>query len=497
MSKNSIREIDVKKQHSMSPIETFRLCMKGVKHRLLRSLLTLAVVVLAVAFFMFLLCESMFLRSTGLGVQAETQHERFSQQLLTRFFTPATEVVMVRRLADAWKQQDAARLDEFARVTGGTPEAIHQLAANAQLERLYTTWLEGIPAGKRTVLIRKTAGREAIEFILADCEGFQARLKPMIDIKVPSGLPAFLEFLKQFPTYRTEMTAFNEVWNQKVAQANAVMVNAKVGSNLDDANWIIDSDETKLEAWRTALVALGFQFEPTDLALMRRQLREAREVADVHKALNSKEIRDAWMREFQESKQTTAEQKVPRLVEARAIKLFEGKFDSALLTRVAQKVQYEQKLIALERRLAFSMSQENSFLGLSGRQFFLLAISFVVCMVGIANAMLMSITERFREIATMKCLGATDSYILMQFMMEAGMQGFFGGILGVMIGFLIAMARGASSFGGHLFAYWPWGDLAICGVVSLLAGIFLSMLASMQPSWSASRMAPMEAMRVE
>lgn len=121
----------------------------------------------------------------------------------------------------------------------------------------------------------------------------------------------------------------------------------------------------------------------------------------------------------------------------------------------------------------------------------------MVCMVGISNAMLMSITERFREIATMKCLGATDSYILVQFMMEAAMQGFVGGILGVGIGFVIATLRGLSVFGSHLVLYWPGVDLAVSGLVSLVAGVFLAMLASIQPSWSASRMAPMEAMRVE
>ena len=55
-----IREIDVRRQHRMSLRETWTLCIRGVKHRLFRSALTLAVVVLAVAFFMFLLCDSNF-----------------------------------------------------------------------------------------------------------------------------------------------------------------------------------------------------------------------------------------------------------------------------------------------------------------------------------------------------------------------------------------------------------------------------------------------------
>jgi ABC-type antimicrobial peptide transport system permease subunit len=127
----------------------------------------------------------------------------------------------------------------------------------------------------------------------------------------------------------------------------------------------------------------------------------------------------------------------------------------------------------------------------------LLLISFLVCMVGIANAMLMSITERFREIATMKCLGATDRYVLLQFMMEAGLQGAAGGVLGLLAGFLIANLKGAVELQGYLFAYWPAGGLVLAGAVSLVAGILLSVLASIYPAWSASRMAPMEAMRVE
>ena len=118
-------------------------------------------------------------------------------------------------------------------------------------------------------------------------------------------------------------------------------------------------------------------------------------------------------------------------------------------------------------------------------------------MVGIANAMLMSITERFREIATMKCLGATDRYILTQFMMEAGLQGVCGGVFGVALGFVIAFLRDWLVLGAEMFANWPVLPLAACALVSLAAGVFLAVFASVQPSWSASRMAPMEAMRVE
>jgi ABC-type antimicrobial peptide transport system permease subunit len=109
----------------------------------------------------------------------------------------------------------------------------------------------------------------------------------------------------------------------------------------------------------------------------------------------------------------------------------------------------------------------------------------------------MAITERFREIATMKCLGATDGYILWQFMLEAALQGLAGGVIGMGLGFLLALGKNTVYYGGYLYDFFPVGGVIACGVISLMAGVLLASLASLYPSWSASRMAPMEAMRVE
>lgn len=481
----------------MSFGETLSLCVKGVKHRMLRSVLTLAVVVLAVAFFMFLLSESMFLRATGRGVQSEIRHERISQQTLTKFFSPATELITVRRLAEAWKRADAVRLNEFVSISKMTRLEIDKLAEMAQKEVTYINWLDSIPTGKRTVLIRKFLGRSALAYILADQEGFRTRLAPMIDLKVPGKREGFDAFLSSYPAYAKRITEITTLWNSHVEKAVALMDTFNPADRNTDSYWIATAPEATVEAWRTSIVALGFEFNQNDLKLMREQIRAFSESAEVFKALNSKEIREAWSREFREGKPSNVEKKMESLTDKRAIKIFAGTFTKETLERVYLKNRYDQSLVKLERKLSVSMSGDESFLGLSGRQLFLLSISFVVCMVGISNAMLMSITERFREIATMKCLGATDSYILMQFMMEAGMQGFAGGLLGVVIGFVIATLRSFAAYGTYLFAYWPWVALVGSGVVSLAAGVLLAILASMQPSWSASRMAPMEAMRVE
>ncbi|HIM09210.1 TPA: FtsX-like permease family protein, partial [Candidatus Poribacteria bacterium] len=73
------------------------------------------------------------------------------------------------------------------------------------------------------------------------------------------------------------------------------------------------------------------------------------------------------------------------------------------------------------------------WLGISTKQLWLVTMSLIVCVVGIANAMLMSVTERFREIGTMKCLGALDGFIVRLFLLESAFQGFVGALIGALI----------------------------------------------------------------
>lgn len=504
------REIDVRRQHRMSLAETWSLCMSGIKHRLFRSLLTLAVVVLAVAFFMFLLSESMFQRAVGRGVTAEVADARASQVLLTRLLSPATDLVSVRRLASA----DGAALDEAAAVSGMPGDEIRALAGNAKLEVTYTDFFERMPTGKRLVLVGKNTGRAAFRTVLSEGGKFFEQLAVMVDVRVPGKAEGLRAFVESFPEYEKKISAFTAAWNEAVNKAGLFTVSAMSGNDgfssngiVTDADraariagadrWIPSAPEEKTEAWRNALVKLGFSFSPEQLAAMRAQFSEANEYADVFDRLTDPALRAEWSRAFAETKPSTADEKIARLLDPRAVELLSGSFDVPALERVAARHARQTRLAALERRLSAVLVSETSALGLTGRQLFLLAVSFLVCMVGIANAMLMSITERYREIATMKCLGATDSYILSQFMMEAALQGFFGGVAGVVTGFLISTARCSILYGEHLWRYFPSGDISLCALVSLAAGVLLAALASTQPSWSASRMAPMEAMRVE
>ena len=67
--------------------------------------------------------------------------------------------------------------------------------------------------------------------------------------------------------------------------------------------------------------------------------------------------------------------------------------------------------------------EEEESTGITMKDKWLIIMSLIVCVVGIANSMLMAVTERFQEIGTMKCLGALDRFVVRLFLLESGFQG--------------------------------------------------------------------------
>jgi putative ABC transport system permease protein len=159
------------------------------------------------------------------------------------------------------------------------------------------------------------------------------------------------------------------------------------------------------------------------------------------------------------------------------------------------RVQTEEMMLA--QLLPLEAGTEEGETGIQERMLWLILVSMVVCAVGIANAMLMSVTERFREIATLKCLGALDSTIMGMCVVEATVLGVTGGAAGALAGTLLGVGRMSAAFGGIAWRTLPIGALASAMAGSVLVGIALAAVAALYPSFKAARLAPMEAMRVE
>jgi putative ABC transport system permease protein len=126
-----------------------------------------------------------------------------------------------------------------------------------------------------------------------------------------------------------------------------------------------------------------------------------------------------------------------------------------------------------------------------------LGLALGVAFVGILNAMLMSVTERFREIGTMKCLGALDGFIVKLFLIESVFQGVAGTAIGVALGLALSMGSTAFTFGRFAWVNVPVSRIAMGVAWCILVGIGLTAAGAVYPAWQAARMQPIEAMRAD
>lgn len=131
------------------------------------------------------------------------------------------------------------------------------------------------------------------------------------------------------------------------------------------------------------------------------------------------------------------------------------------------------------------------------RQIWLVSLSLLVCIVGIMNAMLMSVTERSREIGTMKCLGALDKFIVELFLLESLAHGVFGSIAGSIIGVITMTFVYLFQYGGLIIRIFPVGKILQYVLFTTLLGTFLAVVGALYPSYVSARMEPAEAIRRE
>jgi len=129
-------------------------------------------------------------------------------------------------------------------------------------------------------------------------------------------------------------------------------------------------------------------------------------------------------------------------------------------------------------------------LGIKLGAIFIAAISLAVGGIGIMNIMLVSVTERTREIGVRKAVGARRLDILWQFLIEAIFLGNLGGILGIVLGVLVGVLVGAVTPLPTAIPIWAlFLGIGFCSMVGILFGVY--------PASKAARMDPIIALRYE
>jgi ABC-type antimicrobial peptide transport system permease subunit len=117
-------------------------------------------------------------------------------------------------------------------------------------------------------------------------------------------------------------------------------------------------------------------------------------------------------------------------------------------------------------------------------------ISLIVGGVGIMNIMLVSVTERTKEIGLRMAVGARARDILRQFLVEAVLLCFLGGIMGVMVG------RGGS-WAVRSFLHWRTEPSLLAVLAAVSVSAVVGVVFGYYPAWKASRLDPIEALRYE
>ena len=144
----------------------------------------------------------------------------------------------------------------------------------------------------------------------------------------------------------------------------------------------------------------------------------------------------------------------------------------------------------IERSDSFQQQLSGQLTGITIGGLLISIITLIGAAIGLMNIMLVSVTERTREIGLRKALGATPSIIRKQFLIEAIVICFLGGILGVLLGMIVGNLI-AISISGSFVVPWDWLGIAIliCTLIGLVSGFY--------PASKASRLDPVEALRYE
>lgn len=159
------------------------------------------------------------------------------------------------------------------------------------------------------------------------------------------------------------------------------------------------------------------------------------------------------------------------------------------LLRVRRQVPYGQpNNFSMETAASIIDQFQSITAGVALAMVVISSIGLMIGGIGVMNIMLVSVTERTREIGIRKAIGAKQTDILLQFLIEAATLTGFGGLLGLLLGWLLTLLVKLV-----LPSYVPWW----APVAGFFASVGIGVVFGLFPAWKAARLDPIESLRYE
>jgi putative ABC transport system permease protein len=516
-----MKVMEVKQQVRLPFSRCVELVFSGVQFRLFRAGITVVIIALAGAFLMTMLGESLIARRVSQALAEQTAPRELFRFWNSRLSVPLTEGVLVQELSGV--SQGDPRWQEFKAWGRLSDAQLAQLIDVARRQVVYLNFFGRLSEGQLRPLVGRAEGTGIFEALrdpqrLAD---FKEEIGNLSGQRFPTEVADFEKFLADWSGSQPLLKDIMQGHAEVVAR-----VRQEILQGANPTGLLARADESL----RQRLLALGYQMRSEDLPVVREQARLGIDADQMQRLLSQPVERlEHPVEALSQNEDVPAEGKAnpllknliaqeldigPASVSASHLFAFvsqpKGAERFVYYTRCDERFDLSQRRVQEVARNKLDQTKLSSveagvsqaagrggFMGFSNRTISLLVVSFVVCIVGIANALLMSVTERFREIATMKCLGATDGFIMLNFILESMMQGVVGGVVGVLLGFLLGTLRGWASYGWMALSNFPTLELMGAAGAALVMSVVISALAAVYPAWVAARLAPMEAMRIE
>jgi len=492
--KKDKEKIVIANQIRLSTKRTLQISINGIYYRLFRSLVTVAIVAVAVAFMMYMLANSLI----GRAVYIDSHHNSIEYKVYDRWL--------------GWIGHDLENVDIF-RVLGSAPEDDYRIEAivkwgnidvdtlekvmlSAQRCEPYFIYYDELSPGKKFLMAGGIPTEEFLNYMSNEenAATFKGRLEKNGGLTFPG---SFDELVHLSIFYVSQ----EDLW-EKIAEgrSKATKILKSKYNERDFADYLADPSE----ALTSDFIELSFADEDVDLDQIYFRAKIAQDLRSLNDLLRQVDFRkvlcqemeidnlnldlDAFARFYGNKKNQKT------FVQLIADKNIDFDMSPERVIEILKDTKLKTKVMETEvKTLTYSRGK----FGFSISVLWLIGVSFVVCIVGITNAMLMSVMERFREIATMKCLGATDSLVMSMFVFESCIQGVVGGFLGALLALILSISVAMLQYGASVVSILPYGDLGISTLIAMAIGVILAALASVYPAYVASRLAPMEAMRLE